>query len=175
MNHWRSLKSWNRMKIIHYILIWRTYKWIKHHLNWIYSIRVHAFATHIFASTSITEFISTSACHVVASRRFFNPKFAARTLLVFCTFDKFLESFIVLIRIFRSLIFLAWLTLMVENSALKAIPLHTLYTCEIIAVYSCFIYKCIIAVCGWTPWNISLGSNCLLKGVILIFFHELRW
>jgi hypothetical protein len=78
----------------------------------------HALTLKVYPSALVAEVFAASALHMIAALGFFDPEFAEGTHLVFGTFDKFLESFFILVWINRCLIFFASHPLMIKSSAL---------------------------------------------------------
>ncbi len=126
-------------------------------------------------AASIAEVFAASALHMVTTLGFFDPKFAERTHLILGTFHKLLKSLFRLVRVCWCLIFFAGKTSVVKASALETIAFFALNTSEIVSIYSGIINKSVGAVCCRAPWNVVLNSCSLKEGVLLIFFHILRW
>jgi len=136
---------------------------------------LHTLTLKVNTTALVAEVFPASALHMIAALGFFNPKFAERTHLVLGAFHKLLKSFFILIGVSWRLIFFAGKTSVIKSSALETIAFVALDTSEVIAIYSCIVDESVGAVRGRAPWNIVLDSYSLKEGVLLIFFHILRW
>ena len=100
---------------------------------------------------------------MIASLTFFDPELAGRALLVFSTFNEFLEHLIGQIRVLGALELLAGQALVEIVPARKTVPFLASRAVEIVAIFSLLIHEGILAIRSGTPGHVALLGECLTE------------
>ena len=117
----------------------------------------------VFASACIAELSATSALHVVAPLRLFDPHLAFGALLEFCALGITLEGLVIIARILALLVLLACYVSVPFYPTLQTIVLGASGTVELLRIVFRVIDECVFAIRCRTPGSVAGQGQRLIE------------